>query len=167
MGAERVGRTRRDGALYPLLIIERGMRRQPSPDNFTGNTKLVEQLGGVLPDPPAKHVAFPGSRGNFVTLQLLDDVQRAVRPMKLRAGLQMLPVIQEAHEIARVHRLDFAAQPPERQTVNAREHASIAPLDLGAVRSCRCGKAPAQNLPFGLESKQRRFHDVGRQRKSL
>ena len=109
------------------------MRRQPSPHHLAGNAKLIEQLGRVLANSPAQHVAFPGGRGDFVALQLLDDVQRAVRSVKLRAGLQMLPVIQEPHEVAGVHRLDLAAQPAERQPVNACEDPPVAPFDLARM----------------------------------
>src|SRR5690349_4474319 len=108
------------------------MRRQTSPDDLTRNTQLIEQFRCVLSESAPQYVAFPGCRRHFVTLQLLDDVEGAVGSMKLRTRLHVLPVIQEPHEIARVHRLDLASQTPEGHSVDTRQNAPVAPLDLAA-----------------------------------
>ena len=131
MGADRVGLTRR---ALPLLPRSRssnaGCGESAAPDHFTGDAKLIEQVGRIFSDSPAQHVEFPRRRRNFVTLQLLDDVQRAIRTMELRTLLEMLPVIQEPHEVAGIDRLDLASQPPERQPMDTCEHPAIAPLDF-------------------------------------
>ena len=68
------------------------MRRQASPDDLTRNAQLIEQLRRVLSKSAPQHVGFPGCRRYFVTLQLLDDVERSVWSMELCTGLHVLPV---------------------------------------------------------------------------
>ncbi len=142
------------------------MRRQSPPDDRARQAQLIEQLGRVLADSPPKDIAFPRSGGHFISLQLLDDVQRAVRTMQLRARLHVLPVIQEPHEIARVDRFDLAAQPAERHPVNAREHPAVAPLDVAVLSGGRRRKPAAKNLAFRFETEQRGVHNVRGQGKS-
>ena len=150
-----------------ILIVERGMGRQSAPDNRSGQAQLIQQLRRVLSDSAPKHIAFPGGGGHFVSLQLLDYVKRAVRAMQLCARLHVLPVIQEPHEVAGVHRLDLAAQPAERHPVNAGQHSAIAPFDLAAVGRRRCRKTAAQYLSFSFEPEERSLHYLGRQPESL
>jgi hypothetical protein len=65
-----------------------------------------------------------------------------------------LPAHEEAHQRRGAHRLDLAPQPREREAMDAREHAAVAPLDIdqplvivgrgerfahGALRGARVG----------------------------
>ena len=124
-------------ALAAFVIVECRMRRQPSPHDFTRDAQLIEQIGRVLPDSLPQDVDFPRSRRNFVTLQLLDDVKRTVEPVELRPLLQVLPLIQEPHEIARVDRLNLPAKPAEREAMDPREHPAVAPFDVGSMAQTR------------------------------
>jgi hypothetical protein len=54
-------------------------------------------------------------------------------PLTLRARANLLPVEQEAREVARLDRLDLLAQALERVAVDARQQVALAPFE----RRCR------------------------------
>ena len=97
--------------------------------------------------------SFPGGRRDLVGLQLADYLQHAVGAMQLRAGRDVLPALEEAHEIGGVDRLDFAAQAADGEAMDARQEAAMAPLRLLAGRAG--SEASAENLAFGLQLRQR------------
>ena len=96
-GATRVGRT----AARPLRVSKRRMRRQPAPHDFAGQAQTIQQFRIVLGDAPRQHDRFPRRRGNFIALQLPQNLKQAVDAVQLRAGRNMLPAAQEAHEARR------------------------------------------------------------------
>ena len=73
---------------------------------------------------------------------------------------EVLPSVQERKELSRAHRLDFAPQPSNRQTVNAREQAAVAPLEL----TLAAREVASQNLPLGFQLRQRLIHQITRHR---
>ena len=59
-----------------------------------------------------------------------DDAGDRIGAFDARFGRDALPLEQEAHEVARRHRLDLLAQPVHGVAMDAREQAPLAPLDL-------------------------------------
>jgi len=51
-----------------------------------------------------------------------------IGPVDSRAGADVLPLEQEAHEVARLDRLDLAAQALQRVAVDARQQMPLTPL---------------------------------------
>ncbi len=73
----------------------------------------------------------------------------------------VLPAVEEAHEVRRRDRLDLASQRAQRAAVDPREDAAIAPLVCVAR-----AKRAAQHLPLGLELQQRAFDRGGVEREA-
>ena len=89
----------------------------------------------------------------------------------------MLPLEQEAREVAWLDRLDLAAQALERVAMDAREQMALAPFDAACValridrEGRRIGRAhrrePAlQHRTFGFQREQRRV-DIGLRQQQL
>ena len=107
------------------LRFERRMRRQPPPHHLARQAQAVQPFGIVLVHAPRQHRRFPRGGGNFVTLQLLENLVQAIDAMQSRARTQMLPAAQEAHEVGGADRLDLAPQTSQRLPVNARQNAAM------------------------------------------
>jgi hypothetical protein len=75
---------------------------------------------------------FPGIRWRFKTLQLLQGFQRSALAEEARFRSEVLPTEQPAHELRGVHGLNLFAQSAQREAVNAREQAAVAPLRFTA-----------------------------------
>ena len=100
MGATLVGITRR---LPSAAFFERRrMRRQASPADRAGQAEVVEPFGIVIGHSSRENVALPGIRRNFEALHLAQHLQRAALAAHLRAGSDVLPAQQPAHELRRV-----------------------------------------------------------------
>ena len=54
-------------------------------------------------------------------------------PLTRLAGADVLPLEQEAHVVARLDRLDLAAQALERVAMDARQQVPLAPLDAAGA----------------------------------
>jgi len=59
---------------------------------------------------------------------LFDDFKKPGFSVQARAGRRMLPLKQETHELGGRDRLDFFAQPPDRQAMNPGEQAAMTKL---------------------------------------
>ena len=73
---------------------------------------------------------------------------RPSRPASCVLGRDVLPVEQEADEVAHRHRLDLPPQAVERAPVDPGQQAAVAPLQAVAragARSCRAGPRPASS----------------------
>ncbi len=115
------------------VIKSRGMRRQPSPTDRAGKTKLIEPLGIVIDNPTTQDLPLPGIGGNLKSLQLAQHLERGAFPLNLRSRCDVLPAQKPAHELRRGDRLNLLAQRGHGQPVNARQQAPLAPFQL--VRS--------------------------------
>ena len=71
-------------------------------------------------------------------------------PCRRDARRDVLPAVQKAHVLGGGDRLDLAPQRPEREAVDARQHAAVAPL-VGAAAA----EPAAQHLTLGFEPQQR------------
>ena len=131
MGAVRVGRTRRGSAASKAGCGDR-RAHITSPDK----TQLIEKLGLITSDAARQHFGFPGGGRDFVALQLLDDLQRAIHAVQSAARNQVLPAKQKALELCGGDRLDFAAKLAQRQAMNPRQDATVAPFGF-ALRADR------------------------------
>ena len=121
-------------------------------------------------------LALPRAGGGLEALQLLDDAREPVGADQLGVAGDALPAQHEPHQRRRAHRLDLLAQPGEREAMDAREHAAIAPLERrerarssAAASASRAVVAPryrrrrrreraAQDRAVGLEREQRGEH---------
>ena len=145
---------RRPNALDALALgsrQERGMRRQASPHHVARVTELVQEAALIARDARGQYGRLPRRGGYFQTLELPDDMQRALDPVQSRGRGHVLPAEEEAHVVGRADGLDLASQRAEREPVNAGEHAPVAPL------VARAGEASADHLAFGFEPNQRAF----------
>ena len=128
IGAVRVGR-RAGAARGP----RRWMRRQPRRHHFACETigpgTRVRNAHALR-----EHIGFPSGRRDLVPLKLLHNLKRTVHSVQPAARKHMLPLIQKALELRR-YGLDFATELSERQPMNARQNATIAPFDRIAGRS--------------------------------
>jgi hypothetical protein len=102
---------------------------------------------------------FPRGGGDFITLQLADDLQHAVGAMKLRTRGHMLPAAEEIVEVQRGDGFDFAPQLTKRCAMNAGKHTAVTPLDLASGGWLR--EAATKGLAFGLQVGERNFHILG------
>ena len=126
----RVGRTRRGSAASKAGCGDR-RAHITSPERHNS----IQKLRLIASHAPRQHLGFPRRGRNFVALQLLDDLQRAIHAMQAAARLQMLPAKQKALKLCRGDRLDFAAQLAQRQAMNARQNAPIAPFGFASGKS--------------------------------
>src|ERR1700691_1103086 len=106
------------------------MRREPAPGYFTSETKVVEIFGVVARHPRGQNLLLPRRRGEFASLHLAHDLQRAVDAMQLRARIEVLPAPEERVEFRRGDGLDLAAQPPDGEPMDARQQSAVAPFEL-------------------------------------
>ena len=97
MGAMRVGRIR-----CPSPSVNAGMGGDAGPHDFAGEAEFVEQFGFVLGDSAGKDLRFPGGGGDFVALQLADDLEHAVGSVQLRSRAGVLPAGEEVMELRAV-----------------------------------------------------------------
>ena len=120
------GAARGADALGGRIGIEGVMRREAAPRDFAGEAQTVEQFGIVIDDALRQDRGFPRGGGDFVALQLLEDLEQAIDAVQLRAARHVLPAAEEAHEVGGSDGLDFLAQAAEGQAMNARDDAAMA-----------------------------------------
>ena len=153
-------------------------RRQPAPHDLAREAQLIEPLRIVAVQARRQDLALPRAGGGLEALQLLEHAAEPVGADQLRATRDALPPQQEPHQRRRAHRLDLAAQLRERQAMDAREHAAVAPLErietaVGGARiaafTVRCddriglAERAAQDRAVGFEREQRAEHVGERQ----
>ena len=96
-------------------------------------TKTATCNGGAqreLPDSLRQNPIFPGVCRRLETLQLLKGFERSAISEELRAGSDVLPTQQPAHELRGGYGLNLPAQRPNRQAMNARQQSPVAPFDF-------------------------------------
>ena len=103
-------RRRRIPSTAVARVQRRRMRGQPSPSHNSREAKLIDVGRLVIRNPPRQHETLPCVRGNFKSLQLANDLERAMLAAHLRAGGDMLPAQQPVHELRRRHGLDLFAE---------------------------------------------------------
>src|SRR3569833_1501226 len=140
-------------AVFKRLWGEGRVRRDPAPHDLPGKTELVEIRRVVIPNAAVEDLALPCRCGNFVTLQLPDDLQRAFGAVQLRARRHVLPAAEEAVQVERADRFDFATQTAERHVMNAGEDTAITPLDFAIPFSYR--ETSLEDLPLAFDSGER------------
>ena len=115
-----VGEVERDPAIVGPDRVD------PTPDELSGRTQLVEIRRRVVAYPLAQHVALEHRRRDGRPLKLLDGLEQ---PIESTPGLDHpLPVRQETSERRWLHRLDLLAQAGQRVALEATEHPRVAPL---------------------------------------
>ena len=108
-------------------------RREPAPHDLPAQAQLIEPLRIVAVQPRRQDLALPRTGRSLEALQLLEHAPEPIRTDQLRAARHALPAQQEPHQRRRAHRFDLAPELRERQAMDAREHAAIAPLGLGEL----------------------------------
>ena len=124
--------------------------REASPGHPAAETQLVELLGAVVGNARGQDVVFPARRRQLEAFELLDHRRQAFGALHLVFAGDVVPVEQEAQEVARAHRLDLGAQAVQRVAVDAGEEPPVAPFELR--RAWR--EAPAQDAALRLERLQ-------------
>ncbi len=135
------------------------MRREASPSDGAGETKLIEDFRVVVRDAAGENLAFPGVGRSLIALELAQSFERATLAEKLCGRSDMLPAKQPARELRRADRLNFVAQFAEGEAVNSREEAPIAPFGL---RGGWVGEFSAKHGAAGFEPQERLINFVGR-----
>src|SRR5258708_1232223 len=110
------------------------MWREPSPAHSAGQAELIEDFGIIIADAPCQRLPFPCAGGDFESLELAQNLQRAAFITKLRAGSDVLPAQEPAHESSCRDRFNLLAQSAQREPVNPRQQTALAPLHTGACR---------------------------------
>src|SRR5205807_47394 len=101
---------------------------QTSPANPAGKTEPVEPFGIVVGHTRLKHRRFPCSQWQLATVELFQDGLQALQPFDPMFLVSSLPREKKTIEIVNRDRLNFRAQPVDRQSMNSREQSAIAPF---------------------------------------
>ena len=80
-------------------------------------------------------LGLPGAGRRLEAFELREHGDQRIRPARPRRRRYVLPVEQEAHEVARLDRLDLAAQPLERVAMDARQQVPLAPFVVAGARA--------------------------------
>src|ERR1051326_3504511 len=140
------------------------MRREAPPTDFAGKTELIEVLRLIVGNASRQHFGLPRRGPEFQALQLPDDLQCAIHSMKLMAGSQVLPAIEECQKLRGGDGLNLASKFAYSQPMNTGQQPSMAPFDFGFTLRFLAGEAAAQDLALGFELSQRLIHQVARHR---
>src|SRR5436309_2960429 len=126
-----------------------GMRRKPPPADASSQAQSVKDLRVVAHNSPRQNFPLPSVRRGFEPLELAEGFEHTAFTAQLGSRREVLPAQEPAHKLGGRDRLDFLAQHPQRQPVDAREQTAIAPLRT-APR-----ELAAQDRPYG-------FQEIGR-----
>ena len=108
--------------------------RQAQPADLALVAEPIERGVVVAAQPAADQLGFPRGRGGFPPLQPADDLGQPFDARELRAGCEVLPAQEEAHEVLGGRGLDAAAPALARVRVHAREQPARHPLPSSASR---------------------------------
>jgi hypothetical protein len=123
---------------------------------------LVQPFGPVVFHAQSEHFWFPCGRRQFHSVKQVEHSLNACRAFSAVLVIRALPGQQEALKVLQRYRLDFRAQPVQREPMNSRQQAAVAPFEFGNARM----KSSAQNKSFGFQSQQGGFNFGGRQIKN-
>ncbi|MCH8974582.1 MAG: hypothetical protein IH869_05855, partial [Chloroflexi bacterium] len=126
-----------------------GPARQAPPRELAAEAERVERRWVEVGEPVRQDRALPcGGRG-LEPLELLDDLDQpsVARQTAPRGGV--LPLEQEAQEAGGGHRLDRAAEAPDRRAVDAGQDAAVAELVAGGAGTERAAQHDALGLELG------------------
>ena len=135
---------------------------QPRPQRAAGGAQLVEPARRVVGHPRRQQLGLPRRRRRLVAFELRQHAGERVGPADAAARRDVLPLEQEAREIARLDRLDLAPQAAERVAMDARQQMALAPLDRSTPMP-PASKRPCRTLPSRCSCEQRRL-DLCRRR---
>src|SRR5260370_7506619 len=91
---------------------------EPSAAHSAGQAELIEDFGIIIADAPCQRLPFPCAGGDFESLELAQNLQRAAFITKLRAGSNVLPAQEPAHKRGRSDRVNLLAQRAQREPPN-------------------------------------------------
>src|SRR5580698_6608175 len=110
------------------------MRGQPAPAHHSRQAKLIEITRLVVEDSSPEYKSLPGVRRHFESLQLTNDLERAMLAAHLRPRSDVLPPQQPIHELRGGDRLDLFAQRGDGEPMNPRQQSPFAPFNFRRVR---------------------------------
>ena len=122
---DRRGLRRRAGR---RVGVGAGPGREPQPADLAVVAQPVEPRGVVVAQPAGEQLGLPRDRGGLEALELLDHGGEPGLARELRAGRDVLPAQQEAHEVLRGRGLDALAPRAARVRVHPREQPARDPL---------------------------------------
>ena len=175
VGATEQRQRRRARRRDPRPVAIGLARRQPAPRDRAAEAQLIEPGRVVAVEPRGQDLALPRAGRGLEPRQLIEHARQAVGADHLGALGHPLPAQEEPHERAGVDRLDLAAQPHQREPMDARQDPAVAPLDpvqlvVGGgdrirhghrCRRASPGERAAQDVAVGLEAEQRLEHRAG------
>src|SRR5205823_180583 len=106
---------------------------------------------------------FPSGQWQFAAIQLLQHRLQTLRALRAILSADALPGEKETVIILRRHRLNFSAQPLDRESMNSRQETPVAPLLIVRLQA----KFSAQDKAFCFEGKQSRIHFGPREGQSI
>ena len=142
---DRAGSQRSAGTRARIL-----WRAQPSPTDATRKTKAIKPLGIVLGNTRGEDRRFPSRQRQLAAVELFQHGLQTLRSFDAMIGVDPLPREQKPIKILNRDRLNFRAQPIDRQPMNSCQQSAVAPFLFRCVRM----KFAAQNKTFAFESKQ-------------
>src|SRR6185295_2225816 len=125
---ERRGTARRLDARRGRLVVAGGVAPETTPRDRARQAEPFEVRRIVARDARRQDLRLPGTRRQLEPLELTDDGEQPVAAVELRALVDVLPTEEEAHQVGGRCRLDLAAEPSERQAMDARQETALAPL---------------------------------------
>jgi hypothetical protein len=126
--ARSASRARAAGAAASCGAAGAGASRRAA-----GRAQVVEPGDRIVADARGQQSRFPRGRRRLEAFELREHAGERFGAADARGRRDALPVEQEAHEIARLDRLDLAAQATDGVAMDAREQVAFAPfLVVGA-----------------------------------
>ena len=121
---------------------------EASPADATRKAKAIEPFWIVIGNTRSKNCRFPRGQRQLATIQLLKDRLQTFRTFNAMFCIGALPCEKKTVKVLRRDRLNFRAQPVNREPMNSREQSPVAPFLLRRVRV----KFAAENKTFRFEA---------------
>src|SRR5207302_1118067 len=138
-------------------------RTQTRPTDAAGKAKSIEPFRIVVGDTRAEHSGFPRRERQLAAVKLFEDRLQSFRTFDPMFGIDALPRKKKSIKILSRNRLNFRAQPIDRQSMNSCKQSSVAPFLFRRVRM----KFSAQNKSFTFKSEQSGFDFRSREAKNV
>src|SRR5580704_8709270 len=123
---------------------------QPTPTDPTGEAELIEQRRSIVIHAQRKHFRFPCACWDFKPIEQSQHSLDAINTKDAMLRIHPLPGQQKPLVLGDRNRLDLRPQLVDRQPVNSRQQATVAPFDLRNAWM----KLASQNETLGLQSEK-------------
>src|SRR6266496_1706347 len=147
------GGSRVDKARWGWFARERSLAcldfaaRSSVPSQSGPKNKAVEPFRIVVANTRGEDRGFPRGQRKLAAVQLFENRLQTFRTFDAMFRISALPCEEKAIKILRRDRLNFRAQPIDREPMNSRQQPAVAPLLISRVRA----KVATQHKSFRFE----------------